>query len=58
MIRAETTAKDAKSRYVVGTTKIKYIKEREAERYVEQGYTIKPVTLEDLFVIRGVELEP
>ncbi len=58
MVRAETTAKDAKSRYVVGITKIKYIKEREAERYVEQGYTIKPVTLEDLFVIRGVELEP
>lgn len=57
MVRAETGADGAKGRYTIGNTKIRYVKLRDAEHYVDEGYTIKPITLEDLFVIRGVELE-
>ncbi|MCL4411489.1 ABC transporter ATP-binding protein [Candidatus Marsarchaeota archaeon] len=57
MVRAETTAANVGGKYTIGNTKIMYIREHEAERYVEHSYTIKPITLEDLFVIRGVELE-
>ncbi len=57
MVRVETQSPGVKSRYTVGNMKIKYVKRREAEGYVSKGYTIKPITLEDLFVIRGVELE-
>ncbi len=57
MVRAESSASGVTSKYRVGNTRIKYVKKRDAERYIGMGYAVKPVTLDDLFVIRGVELE-
>jgi ABC-2 type transport system ATP-binding protein len=56
-VRAETTSPKVKSKYTIGSTKIKYIKLSEAETYAKLGYSIKPITLDDLFVMRGVNLE-
>jgi ABC-2 type transport system ATP-binding protein len=47
-----------KGRYKIGTTNISYMRQADAKRLLSKGYTLKPVSLEDLFVIReGVSLE-
>ena len=57
MARAETSSKGAKSKYVIGNTGITYIKLSEAEKYAKAGYAIKPITLDDLFIMQGVDIE-
>ena len=55
-VRAETvTPQDGALK--IGRLYIKYIKETEAEHYLSQGFNIKRVTLDDLFISRGVSLE-
>ncbi|EQD30328.1 ABC transporter, ATP binding protein related protein [mine drainage metagenome] len=56
LLRAETS-KPVKAKYKIGNTSIEYIKIKDAERYVKMGYSIKPITLDDLFVMRGVNIE-
>jgi len=56
LLRAETS-KPVKAKYKIGNTSIAYIKVKDAERYVKMGYSIKPITLDDLFVMRGVNIE-
>ena len=46
-----------KGRYRVGTTYISYIKESEAKKLLDKGYSVKQVGLEDLFIIHGGTLE-
>ena len=57
LVRAETSKPGVKTRYRVGSTSIEYIKARDAADYIRNGYTIKQITLDDLFVMKGVELE-
>ena len=57
MARAETSSRGAKSKYVIGNTRITYIKLSEAEKYAKEGYVIKPITLDDLFIMQGVDIE-
>jgi ABC-2 type transport system ATP-binding protein len=56
MVRVESTKKTRNS-YRVGGTYISYIRKSRAESSVMEGDIIKPVTLDDLFIKRGVELE-
>jgi ABC-2 type transport system ATP-binding protein len=44
-------------RYKIGTTHISYMKPEEAKKLLQKGYSIKQVGLEDLFVLRGEDLE-
>ena len=55
-VRVESTKKKSHS-YKVGNTYISYIGKNEAEASVMVGDIIKPITLDDLFIKRGVELE-
>jgi ABC-2 type transport system ATP-binding protein len=57
MARAETSNANAKATHTIGNTKIEYIKLKDTERYAKNGYIIKPITLDDLFVMRGVNIE-
>jgi len=57
IVRAETNSPKVISKYIIGNSKIKYIKISETEKYAKLGYAIKPITLDDLFIIRGVDLE-
>lgn len=41
----------------IGRINIKYVKENEAESYLSQGCNIKRITLDDLFISRGLTLE-
>jgi len=41
----------------VGSMKIKYVDSRDAEDYVIEGNTVKAITLDDVFLIHGVEVE-
>ncbi len=56
MVRVESKEKQ-KGAVRIGNTYISYVDRRRAESYVIKGSIIKPVTLDDLFVKRGVELE-
>ncbi len=42
----------------VGGVYISYVSREEAQRYVEQGFDVKQITLDDLFFRYGVEIEP
>ena len=55
-VRVESTRK-IKHSYKVGNTYVSYIKNSKAEASVMIGDIIKPITLDDLFIKRGVELE-
>lgn len=41
----------------VGSMRIKYVESRDAEYYIMNGSTVKAVTLDDVFLIHGVEVE-
>lgn len=41
----------------VGDLYIKYVNERDAAEYINKGVTIRRISLDDLFVIRGVTVE-
>lgn len=55
-VRAESTqfTQDA---IRIGRIFIKYIDEKMAEEYLARGFNIKRITLDDLFIMRGVTLE-
>jgi ABC-2 type transport system ATP-binding protein len=55
-VRVESTKKTSHS-YKVGNTYISYIAKNKAEASVMVGDIIKPITLDDLFIKKGVELE-
>lgn len=57
MVRAETNDSRRSHSFSVGNTYIKYIRIGESEKYVKQGYSIKKITLDDLFISRGVAIE-
>ena len=56
MARAETL-KPCKDCIKVGNTYFRYIGKDEVQEYVENGFAVKSVTLDDLFISRGVALE-
>ncbi len=56
MARAETTA-PCSDCIRVSNTYIRYIQKNKVQEYVEKGFTVKNVTLDDLFISRGVSLE-
>jgi ABC-2 type transport system ATP-binding protein len=59
-VRVETTSKkhSVRMRYNISGTYISYVGKAEAEELLDEGgYTIKPVTLDDLFIVNGVSLE-
>ncbi len=56
MLRAETSSPcDGCAR--VSNTYIKYIQKDRAQEYLEKGFTVKSVNLDDLFISKGVNLE-
>ena len=52
MVRVESTGGE-KGDYNIGGTSISYVRAREASRYAQRGYVVKPVDLEDLFIMKG-----
>lgn len=52
MVRVESTTGE-KGDYTIGGMSISYVKAREASKYAERGYIVKPVDLEDLFIMKG-----
>ncbi len=57
MVRAETGNPDDESDHRIGNTYFLYVKIEDAEKYVRRGYSIRKISLEDLFLIRGVQVE-
>jgi len=56
LVRVE--GKDIKDpEIVIGSTRIKYVKKEEAMAYVEAGELVKPISLDDVFIKHGVEIE-
>lgn len=55
-VRVETT-QIIEGAIRVGRIYIKYIKESDAEDYLSKGFNVKRITLDDLFIMRGVSLE-
>ncbi|AKA49216.1 multidrug ABC transporter ATPase [uncultured archaeon] len=56
LVRVETTVPQEKG-LQIGRLYIKYVKEEDAEKYLGEGYNIKRITLDDLFISRGMALE-
>lgn len=56
MVRVESSSKNGPS-YKVGNTWVSYVKKERAESFVKKGDIIKPISLDDLFVKKGVDLE-
>ena len=56
-VRAESFQKE-EGDYSIGRTYVKYIYKEDAEKFIKMGYNIRRITLDDLFVARGVEIEP
>lgn len=56
LVRAETT-KPCSNCIKVANTYIRYIPKSKVREYVENGFTIKSVNLDDLFISKGVNLE-
>jgi ABC-2 type transport system ATP-binding protein len=56
MVRVES-ARKVRNSYKVGRTYISYIRKSRAESWVMEGDIVKPITLDDLFIKGGVELE-
>ncbi|MCL5675448.1 MAG: ABC transporter ATP-binding protein [Candidatus Marsarchaeota archaeon] len=52
MVRVESTTSE-EGEYKIGGIAISYVKASEAGRYAERGYIVKPVDLEDLFIMKG-----
>lgn len=57
LVRAETT-NPCDDCIRVANTYIRYISKDRVPEYVDRGFTIKSTTLDDLFISRGVTLEP
>ncbi|MCL4379727.1 MAG: ABC transporter ATP-binding protein [Candidatus Marsarchaeota archaeon] len=56
LVRVESQRRNRRA-YRVGSTWISYVKKGRAKSMVGKGDVIKPVTLDDLFIKRGVNLE-
>ena len=56
MVRVESKRKKRRS-HKVGDTWVSYVKKRRAESFVMEGDIIKSITLDDLFIKEGVNLE-
>jgi ABC-2 type transport system ATP-binding protein len=56
LVRIESTRKRPSS-YRVGNTWVSYVKKSKSESYIMEGDIIKPTSLDDLFIKRGVNLE-
>jgi ABC-2 type transport system ATP-binding protein len=56
LVRVESRKK-LKASHKVGGIWVSYVKKKNAEDYVVEGDVIKPVTLDDLFLKEGVDLE-
>lgn len=41
----------------IGSLSIKYVNREMADRYIDMGFAIRPITLEDIFISRGVSIE-
>ncbi len=62
LLHAETSNENEKNAtkqpaYIIGSTVIKYIHNDEAEAYLKKGYIVKPITLDDVFITKGVDIE-
>ncbi len=55
-VRIESREKIENS-YRIGNTYIAYVDERDISKYNEKYFSIKKISIEDLFIIRGVSLE-
>lgn len=55
-VRVETT-EHQDGALQIGRLYVKYIKESDAEKYLGKGFNIKRITLDDLFISRGITLE-
>ena len=55
-VRAETTT-PCNDCIRVSNTCIRYIQKDRVQEYVEKGFTVKSVNLDDLFISKGVDLE-
>ena len=55
-VRVETTER-CEGCIHVGNISIMYVDRESADEYIDLGYTVRPVTLEDIFISRGVEIE-
>ena len=42
----------------IGGISIKYVGMESAQKYVESGNMVRQVSLDDLFILHGVEIEP
>jgi ABC-2 type transport system ATP-binding protein len=56
LIRVESPRKMPLA-YKVGNTWVSYVKKSKAQSFISEGDIIKPITLDDLFIKRGVNLE-
>lgn len=56
MVRVESQKK-SQSSYKVANTYVSYVDKKKAESFVLKGDIVKPVTLDDLFIKKGVNLE-
>ncbi len=45
-----------KMQYRIGTTRLSYVSKKKAEEFIAMGCTVRPITLDDLFIIHGVNL--
>ena len=43
--------------YRIGNIHVKYVDKSDLDRYENLYYSIKQISIEDLFIIRGVDLE-
>ena len=55
-VRVETTERCDDCIHI-SSLSIKYVNRDEVGRYVDMGFTVRPVTLEDVFISRGVQIE-
>ncbi len=49
--------KPMENSHKIGSMYIKYVDKSEAYKYIKMDYNVKPVSIEDLFIMRGVDLE-
>lgn len=55
-VRADTT-KHCDNCIKIANTYIRYITKDQVQKYAEDGFTIRTITLDDLFISKGVDLE-
>ncbi len=58
-VRVEISGDKSRVRmqYRIGTTKVSYVKKDKAGEFIAMGCTVRPITLDDLFIVHGVSLD-